>query len=154
MEKNSPNGLKKLVVGEEELALMDGGEKGECSKWHLRFAVCLPLSRIELLIGDRVQRRETRLVIVDDLASDKFGVRAVHRLAELGYTSVFLLDGGVTGWRSAGLELFSGVNVPSKAFGEFIEHTYETPRLSAAEVRVMLDKGTNMVIVDSRPFED
>ncbi|MCZ6619110.1 MAG: rhodanese-like domain-containing protein, partial [Gammaproteobacteria bacterium] len=154
MDKISPHELKQLLVGEEEFALIDVREQGAFSKSHLLFAVCLPLSRIELLIGDLVPRRDTRLVIVDDLASDKFGVRAFHRLAELGYTSVFLLDGGVTGWRSAGLELFSGVNVPSKAFGEFIEHTYETPRLSAAEVRVMLDKGKNMVIVDSRPFEE
>ena len=57
-------------------------------------------------------------------------------------------------WQAAGLELFSGVNVPSKAFGEFVEHTYETPRLAAAEVKAMLDEGRDMVIVDSRPFEE
>jgi rhodanese-related sulfurtransferase len=67
---------------------------------------------------------------------------------------VILLNGGVAGWRAAGFELFSGVNVPSKAFGEFVEHTYETPRLAAAEVKAMLDEGRDMVIVDSRPFEE
>lgn len=40
----------------------------------------------------------------------------------------------MAGWRSAGLERFSGVNVPRMAFGDFVEHTYETPRLAATEV--------------------
>ncbi len=93
-------------------------------------------------------------MIVDDSAGDGLSGRAAHGLSELGYTNVILLDGGVEAWRSASLELFSGVNVPSKAFGEFIEHNYETPRLAAAEVKAMLDEGRNMVIVDSRPFEE
>jgi hypothetical protein len=31
--------------------------------------------------------------------------------------------------------LFSGVNVPSKAFGEHVEHSYETPSVSAEELQ-------------------
>ena len=154
MDKISPLDLKHLLLGEEELALIDVREQGTFSESHLLFAVCVPLSRLELLIGDLVPRRNTRLVIVDQSASDSLGSRAAHNLSELGYTNVILLDGGVEAWRSASLELFSGVNVPSKAFGEFIEHNYETPRLAAAEVKAMLDEGRNMVIVDSRPFEE
>ncbi len=154
MDKISPLELKALLLDEEEFALIDVREQGAFSKSHLLFAVCVPLSRLELLIGDLVPRKDTRLVIVDDSASEDFGSRAALGLRELGYTHVILLDGGVEAWRSASLELFSGVNVPSKAFGEFIEHTYETPRLAAAEVKAMLDRGRNMVIVDSRPFEE
>ena len=154
MDRISPLELKHLLLGEEEFALIDVREQGGFSESHLLFAVCVPLSRLELLIGDLVPRKGTRLVIVDDSASDDFGSRAVHRLSELGYTNVILLDGGVEAWRSASLEIFSGVNVPSKAFGEFIEHNCETPRLAAAEVKAMLDNRRNMVIVDSRPFEE
>ena len=138
MDKISPLKLKQLLLGEEEFALIDVREQGAFSKSHLLFAVCVPLSHLELLIGDLVPHKHTRLVIVSDSASEDFGSRAVHRLDELEYTNVVLLEGGIAAWRSAGLELFSGVNVPSKAFGEFVEHTYETPRLTAAEVRVML----------------
>ncbi|MCZ6889771.1 MAG: rhodanese-like domain-containing protein [Gammaproteobacteria bacterium] len=154
MDKISPLALQQLVLGDEELALIDVREQGTFSESHLLFAVCVPLSRLELLIGDLVPRKDARLVIVDDSASDDLGGRAFHRLGELGYTNVILLDGGVAAWQSEGLELFSGVNVPSKAFGEFVEHTYETPRLAAAEVKAMLDQGRDMVIVDSRPFEE
>ena len=154
MNKISPLELKRLLVGDEELALIDVREQGAFSKSHLLFAVCVPLSRLELLIGDLVPRKDTGVVIVDDSASDDFGDRAFYRLREFGYKNVVILDGGVAAWESAGFELFSGVNVPSKAFGEFVEYAYETPRLGASEVKAMLDEGRNMVIVDSRPFEE
>jgi rhodanese-related sulfurtransferase len=154
MDKIAPLQLKHLLLGEEELALIDVREQGTFSQSHLLFAVCVPLSRLELLIGDLVPRKDTPLAIVDSSAGDDCGSRAGHVLSRLGYTHLMLLDGGVEAWRSADQELFSGVNVPSKAFGEFVEHTYETPRLAAAEVKAMLDDGRNMVIVDARPFEE
>ena len=155
MDRISPLALRQLITGQEEFALIDVREQGAFSQSHLLFAACIPLSRLELLIGDLVPRKSTCLVIVDDpSAGEDLGGRALQRLVELGYTQVILLDGGVEGWRSAGLELFSGVNVPSKAFGEFVEHCYETPRLAAAEVKALLDTGSNLVIVDARPFEE
>lgn len=154
MNKISTLELRHLLLGEQEFALIDVREQGAFSKSHLLFAVCVPLSRMELLIGDLVPSKNTTLIIVDDTTSDDLGGRALRLLGELGYSNVLLLDGGITAWQTAGLELFSGVNVPSKAFGEFIEYTYETPRLAAAEVREMLDTGKNMVIVDSRPYEE
>ena len=53
-----------------------------------------------------------------------------------------------------GFELFSGVNVPSKAFGEHIEHACHTPSVSAEELDGLMRSGTDMVVVDSRPFDE
>ena len=39
---------------------------------------------------------------------------------------------------AAGFELFSGVNVPSKAFGEFVEHESGTPSISAEELHALM----------------
>jgi hypothetical protein len=40
--------------------------------------------------------------------------------------------------------------VPSKAFGEFVEHKYETPRLEPTDIKARLDRGTdNVIILDS-----
>ncbi len=154
MESISPLELRQLILGDEEFALIDVREQGAFSESHLLFAVCVPLSRLELLIGDLVPRKSTRLVVVGGAPGDPAASRAGERLRELGHRAVSLLEGGVEGWRSAGFELFSGVNVPSKAFGEFVEHTCQTPRLAAAEVKAMLDGGRKMVIVDARPFEE
>lgn len=152
MKKIGPLEIRELLLGDAEFALIDVREEGAFSESHLLFAVCIPLSRIGVLIGDLVPVRTTQLVIISGSADDDLGERACARLGELGYSNIALLDGGVVAWRSAGLELFSGVNVPSKAFGEFVEHTYDTPRLAASEVKQMLDSGRDMVIVDSRPF--
>lgn len=150
----SPQALKDLLLGDEELALIDVREQGAYSEAHLLFAACIPLSRLELLIGDLVPRPDTLLVLVSGTDSDGLVERAAARLAELGYGNLARLTGGTTGWQAAGFEVFSGINVPSKAFGEFIEHRFDTPRVSAAEVKAMLDAGRDMVIVDSRPFEE
>jgi rhodanese-related sulfurtransferase len=44
--------------------------------------------------------------------------------------------------------------VLSKVFGEFVEFTYHTPRLTAEELKVKLEAGHNLVILDARPREE
>src|SRR5205085_2546414 len=62
--------------------------------------------------------------------------------------------GGVAAWAGAGFELFSGVNVPSKAFGEFVEHAAGTPSIAAEELEQLLRSGADVVVLDSRPLEE
>jgi rhodanese-related sulfurtransferase len=50
--------------------------------------------------------------------------------------------------------LFSGVNVPSKAFGELVEHENGTPSISAEELNALMQAGTDMVVLDSRPYDE
>ena len=154
MNTVSPHTLRELIVSDEEFALVDVREQGAFARSHLLFAACVPLSRLELLIGDLVPRRNTPIVVIDGGDGDDLAARAHRRLKDLGYADVALLDGGVAAWRAAGFETFSGVNVPSKAFGEFVEATCGTPRLAAGDVKAMLEAGRDMVVVDSRPFEE
>jgi rhodanese-related sulfurtransferase len=46
------------------------------------------------------------------------------------------------------------VNVPSKAFGEFVEHESRTPSISAQELHDLMRSGTDMVVLDSRPYDE
>src|SRR5919197_842201 len=105
-----------------------------------------------MLIGDLVPRRSASIVVFD--GGEGLARLAAERLVEVGYTSVEMLEGGCAGWKVAGGELFSGINVPSKAFGEFVEHRYGTPRSTAAELRELQASGANLVVLDSRPFEE
>ena len=41
-------------------------------------------------------------------------------------------------WEKAGFVTFSGVHVPSKAFGEFVEHDSGTPSISATELDALM----------------
>jgi rhodanese-related sulfurtransferase len=150
--------LTSWLTDGEELALLDAREQGVFFTSHLFHAACVPLSTLELDLPRLVPRQSVRLVWCDDGAtgpgSGGIADRAAAKATELGYTNVHVLDGGNVAWTNTGGELYSGVNVPSKAFGEFVEHTYGTPRIPAAELQSMLDDGTNMVVLDSRPIEE
>ena len=145
--------LRERLCGDEEIALLDVREQGVHSRGHPFFASSLPLSRLERIVEDLVPRRSAPLVLLDSGAED-LAERAAAKLAELGYREIEILDGGCAAWQAAGGELFSGVNVPSKAFGEFVEHRYETPRIPAGELQRLRDEGAKLVILDSRPFDE
>ncbi len=151
--------LTEWLLDGQELAVLDAREQGVYFNSHLFHAACIPLSQLELLLDTLVPRRDTRIVWCDedgqaDDQGDGLAVRAARRAAELGWSGGYVLQGGTSGWAAAGGELYSGVNVPSKAFGEYVEHTYDTPRIPAAELKAKLDGGENMVILDSRPIEE
>src|SRR5580693_1169214 len=140
------------VTGCGELALVDVREELIFSQRHLLLARSIPLSRFELKFAQLVPRRATRIVLCDD--SDDAAGRAAAILARNGYSDLAILDGGIDAWAAAGYELFSGVNVPSKAFGEFIEHESGTPSIAAAELEQLLRENADIVVLDSRPFDE
>src|SRR3954454_5083117 len=144
--------LRAMLLDEQELALIDVREERIFSERHLLFARSVPLSRLELRMARLVPRRATRIVLVDDM--DGLAERAAKVLAAAGYSNLYILDGGNAAWEAAGFELFSGVNVPSKAFGEFVEHESGTPSISASELHALMQAGTDMVVLDSRPYDE
>ena len=75
-------------------------------------------------------------------------------LESIGCTDVSVLDGGTKAWEAAGYVLFSGVNVPSKAFGEWVEHHYGTESVDARELKAWIDARRDMVVLDSRTLEE
>jgi len=134
-----------------ELALLDVRENGVHARdGHILLGVSAPLSQLELRIAALVPRRQTRLVVYDG-GDEVLAARAAERLVSLGYTDVTVLEGGTDAWRDAGYELFTGVHVIGKAFGEFVEHRYGTPHLSVRDVKARIDAGENIVVLDSRP---
>jgi rhodanese-related sulfurtransferase len=145
--------VSELLAASAELALLDVREQGVHYRGHPFYAVSAPFSRLELMVGDLVPRKSVPVIVLDG-GTEGLGEKSATRLHELGYADVSILDGGCAAWKEAGLELFSGVNVPSKAFGEFVEHHYETPRIPAAELKDLLSRKEKLVVLDSRPFEE
>ena len=144
--------LRGMLGDGRELALLDVREEGVFAAGHLLTAACLPLSRLELLLDRSVPRRTTRVVLCDD--DETLAQRAAAAMRRFGYRNISVLQGGVGAWRAAGFELFSGINVPSKAFGEHVEHACQTPRIAAAELKTRMDAGEDMVVLDSRPMSE
>ncbi|CAM3861264.1 rhodanese-like domain-containing protein [Paracidovorax anthurii] len=135
-----------------EIALLDVREEALFAQGHPLFAANLPLGRIEIEAWARLPRRSTPIVVYDD--GEGLAAQAARVLRELGYTDVSALEGGLRGWSDAGGELFIDVNVPSKAFGEWLEAQRHTPSLSATEVKALLDAKADVVVLDARRFDE
>ncbi|WP_321946333.1 rhodanese-like domain-containing protein [Paraburkholderia sp. J10-1] len=140
--------LKRWLRDGAEIALIDVREHGQYGEAHLFHGVPLPYSRLELEIGRLVPRRTTRLVLYDTDAT--VALDAAARLCERGYTNLHVLEDGTEGWQRAGHTLFAGVNVPSKTFGELVEHAYHTPHITARELAAKRERGEPVVILDGR----
>jgi rhodanese-related sulfurtransferase len=141
-------GVKPRLTAGPEIAFLDVREAGQYGEGHPFFAVNVPYSRLELEVRALVPRKTTPVVLLD--AGDGVAERAARRLAALGYSDVAVIDGGAPGWAKAGFTLFKGVNLPSKAFGEIVEHVQHTPSLSAEELKAKVDKGEKLIILDGR----
>jgi rhodanese-related sulfurtransferase len=147
--------VREWLNDENEIALFDVREAGEFGEAHPFFAIPLPYSRLELDIERLAPRRDVRIVLLDDGAHDEvIARRAARRLEALGYTRVSILEGGARGWEAAGYTLFKGVNVPSKTFGELVEHAYGTPHISAAELTKQQAEGVPLILLDGRTLEE
>lgn len=144
--------LKVQLHDGQEIALLDAREEATFDKRHLFMASCVPLSRMEMMINDLVPRRHTRVVWCDD--GEGLADLAAARMAALGYADVALLDGGIAAWEQAGYRIYNGVHVPSKAFAEVVEHEAHTPWISAEQLQAMIDSGDDIVIFDSRSYEE
>ena len=144
--------LRGWIEDGNELAILDAREEGEFGIAHLFWAVPCPLSRAEMRAPGLLPRRTTRIVCVDD--GGGLAQRLAAYLATIGCTDVTVLEGGAAAWAAAGHVLFSGVNVPSKAFGEWVEHHYGTESLDPVELRAVIDSGRDMVVLDSRTAEE
>ncbi|MDB5805278.1 MAG: thiosulfate sulfurtransferase [Betaproteobacteria bacterium] len=148
----SPAALRVALADGGELALIDVREGGVFAQSHLLTASNIALSVLELRAPELLPRRGVRIVLIDD--GDGLAERARAVLGRHGYTSLAVLEGGTPGWGAAGYELFSGTFVPSKAFGEYVEHADDTPRIEPETLKAWQDEGRDILIVDSRPQDE
>ena len=140
-----------------ELALLDMREEDPFAQAHPLWAAQMPVGRLPLDAAWRLPRRDVTVVLYDD--GEGLAEPAARRLQGLGYSAVHLLEtdargSGLGAWRAGGGELFRDVNVPSKAFGELVEHERQTPSLPAEEVAALLRSGADVVVLDARRLDE
>ncbi|HEX4509826.1 MAG TPA: rhodanese-like domain-containing protein [Burkholderiaceae bacterium] len=152
IERLSPAQLKAALNSEREIAVLDVREEGVTARRRLLYATVAPVGRLGYLVPSLVPRTSTPIVLVD--TAGEATPRAAAMLQSFGYTDVALLEGGVDAWGRAGFEVFTGTNVASKAFGEILEHALDTPNIDAATLRARQAAGENLVVLDSRPFNE
>ena len=147
-----PQDLRALMENEQTYALFDVRERGEYNAEHIASATSLPRCEIEFRIADLVSAPRTLVVFYDDLSGR--AELAVKTLRSLGYEDVQVLQGGLAAWGNAGYPTASGVNVPSKEFGERIHIEYGVPELTPEELHARKQRGERLVIWDVRTPEE
>jgi rhodanese-related sulfurtransferase len=152
MKRIDARALRGWIEDGRELAVLDAREEGEFGAGHLFWAVPCPLSRRELRARALLPRPGVRIACVDD--GRGVAERLAAYLESIGCNDVAVLDGGTPAWAAAGHVLFSGVNVPSKAFGEWVEHHYGTESVDPPELKSWIDARRDMVVLDSRTAEE
>jgi rhodanese-related sulfurtransferase len=148
----SPAQVRLDLMARREIALIDLREEDAYAQGHPLFAANMPLSRLELEALARLPRKDVRIVLYDD--GEGLAPPAAARLRGLGYTNLRELEGGLEGWRQAGLEVFQDVNSASKAFGELVEARRHTPSLSALEVKALIEAEPNLAVLDARRWDE
>jgi len=144
--------LTSLMASDGLFAVFDVRERGEYNDCQIPNTTSLPRSQIEFRIGEFVPNGTIPVVVYDE--GGKRAGLAAERLAQLGYQQVSILDGGLTAWQNQGRETVSGVNVPSKAFGERIHHDRQVPDLSPEELKSLIDSNAGLTILDMRTPEE
>ncbi|MDM0059071.1 rhodanese-like domain-containing protein [Variovorax fucosicus] len=150
----APQALHALLLGNQELALLDVREARAYVSGHLNLARLAPLSTLQLDVQALVPRAGTPIVLVD--AGDPQGpsLPAARALARLGYTDVRVLEGGIAAWQAAGYPLIDGYATLVKAFGDQVRRHYETPSVSGESVRAHQAAGRPVTLIDVRPADE
>ncbi len=144
--------LRAALEAGGEIALVDVREERPFGDGHILTASQVALSWLEFDLPRRAPCRSTRLVLCD--GGDGLAERAATVSEGLGYRNIVTLEGGVPAWAEAGYHVWTGLNVPGKTLGEVIDQTCATPYLEAADVKARVDAGDDLIILDSRPWDE
>jgi rhodanese-related sulfurtransferase len=145
--------LKQLLGDNREIAVVDVREAGEFADGHLLFATSIPLGIFETQLLKLVPMPHARLVLVDEGVSGRAEWAATLAIAS-GYTDVACLRGGTAAWKDEGFNLFEGVYVPSKVFGELVEKGFDVPHISAQTLASWQQEDRQFLLLDGRPFDE
>ncbi len=140
--------LVTAINGTDELAIVDPRDHETYSQGHLLWAASLRLDDALVAAEVLLPRLSTPIVIAGEEEDEARALQSI--LNKNGWTNVTVLEGGIGSWIDAGHELYSGVNVPSKLFGELVERHYGTPHVKAEQLNEWILEGRPLVILDSR----
>jgi rhodanese-related sulfurtransferase len=152
MQHIAPITLHNWISDGDELAVIDAREDGEFGADHLFWAVPFGIAHRETRAYTLLPRKSVRICITDD--GSRLSANLAMWLESSGYKDVSILAGGTKAWKDAGYVSFSGMNVPSKAFGEWVEHHYGTESVDPPELKQWIDSGRKMIVLDSRTQEE
>jgi rhodanese-related sulfurtransferase len=147
--------LRAVLEAGVDVVLADASEGEDYAGGHISVSVPVPASEVELRLAELVARQDVPIIFTAaGGGADGLADQAARRALAAGYPDVRVLHGGNPAWVEAGYHLITNVNSLSKALGEFVERRYTTPRLTVDELKAKIDAGEDLVILDTRPFDE
>ncbi len=144
--------LKTMLDTQATCALIDVREPGEYNATHIPGSSLVPRRQLEFRMLRLVPCKGTSVIVCDD--DGQRAPLAGATLERMGYNQVGVLAGGLNRWTTEDYPTEWGVNVPSKDFGEKMEVQYHVPVLRPEELHDRMQRGENIVILDSRTPEE
>jgi rhodanese-related sulfurtransferase len=148
----TPDALADLMGSDTPHAVFDVRERGAYERGHIFRTTSLPRRQLEFRVPTLVTAPATPIALVD--ADGALAPLAATTLGAMGYRDVQILGGGLPVWQAARRRVVQGLNVPSKVFGERALHEWRTPQITPQELMRRIEKRDDMVIVDSRTYEE
>ena len=133
-------------------ALFDVRERGEYNAQQIFTATSLPRGQIEFRLLSLVPTHNVPLVAYDD--GGERASLAAATMEQMGYEKVSVLEGGLPAWSSTGYLTVSGVNVPSKVFGERVHSKTKVPEITPEKLKTLQEEKKDLTILDVRTPEE
>ncbi len=144
----SCQGLKALMSSGKSYALFDVRERGEYNAQQIFTATSLPRGQIEFRLLSLVPAHNVPVVTYDE--GGERASLAAATMERMGYEKVSVLEGGLPAWSSAGYRTVSGVNVPSKVFGERVHSKLKVPEITPEKLKTLQEEKKDLTILDVR----
>ena len=144
--------LGSTLEGNTQFALIDVREPAEYNSSHIPGSSLIPRRLLEFQMAAAVPYKGAQVVLCDD--DERRAALAATTLERMGYSRVFVLDGGINRWVSRDHPTEWGSNVPSKDFGEKIEVVHHVPEIDATQLHQWQERGDKLVILDTRTPEE
>ncbi|MFJ7828395.1 rhodanese-like domain-containing protein [Psychrobacillus sp. NPDC096623] len=152
IKKVSRNTVLELLKSHDfSFALIDVRERTEYESKQILFATNIPKRLLEFRVSKLVPVKNTKIVLYCN--DESRSALSADTLEKLGYTSVYVLEGGLNQWEKQDNYLINGVNVPSKAFGERVSRNVPYLEPQTVNNRLTSDE-SNFIIIDVRPVEE
>lgn len=155
ISSRTPAETVSLLRAPEPVALIDLREQEEFARGHILRSSIAPLSRLEFLLQRLVPCKKIPVVLTDGGEPDDGRAQlGCERMKEMGYADVSVLEGGIKGWKKAGLVLIHGTSCMAQGYAEYMERALKTPGLTPAEIGERIAKGEKVLLADIRVDEE
>ncbi|MFI9601447.1 rhodanese-like domain-containing protein [Streptomyces sp. NPDC052043] len=136
-----------LLASKEPHAVLDVRERGEYILGHIAGSTNLPRGQLELRLPTIIRKRDVPIVFYCDDGHRSSLARSTA--ADLGYTDVRTLAGGLATWKAEGQEVAYGVNVIGKDYGERLAVQRRIPQITPDQLEE-LRQDRNVLLLDVR----